>query len=203
MTALSDYIRNLAVFLLFASFITIINPGKKFEHYINLVLGIILIFVLIAPLSGVINALAGSSGDIFADITLAYDRAAMARQIEQADQQQQEVIIALFIEGLTQQTQRLVDNHGHFYLENVNFSINTSDNFGEILEMHLILRRRDQNVPFIRVEPIRITPTIGTRGEPQQNDEDIGENPHIVSLRNLLRDFYNLANDNIILETMD
>jgi len=203
MTALSDYIRNLAVFLLFSSFITIITPGKKFEHYVNLVLGIILIFVLIAPLSGVINALAGSSGDIFADITLAYDRAAMASQIEQADQQQQETILALFIDGLTQQTQRLVDNHGHFYLETANFTINTTDNFGEILQIHLTLRERGTNVPFLRIDPIRITPTIGTRGEPQQIQQEIAENPNIVSLRNLLGDFYNLANDNIILETMD
>ncbi|MCL2350256.1 MAG: stage III sporulation protein AF, partial [Defluviitaleaceae bacterium] len=60
MTALSEYIRNLAVFLIFASFISIISPGKKYEQYINLVLGIILIFVIIAPLSGIVNSIANS-----------------------------------------------------------------------------------------------------------------------------------------------
>ncbi|MCL2855007.1 MAG: stage III sporulation protein AF [Defluviitaleaceae bacterium] len=203
MSALSDYIRNLAVFLLFSSFITIITPGKKFERYINLVLGIILIFILIAPLSGVINALAGSSGDIFADISLAYDRSAMASQIQMADEAGQQAILDLFTDGLTQQTQRLVDNHGHFYLEQVNFTIDTTDNFGDVLAIHLTLRGRGASAPFLRIDPIRIAPAIGTRGEPAPASSEAVESPHIMSLKTLLSGFYNLAEDNIILQTTD
>jgi len=200
MSAISDYIRNLAVFLIFASFINIINPGKKFEQYINLVLGIILIFVLIAPLSGIINALAGSSGDIFADISLAYDRAALAQQIEHADQQQQRIIIDLYTQGLTEQATRLVNNHGEFYLENSFFNIDTGENFGKILLMQLILRPRDSTQRFVRIDPVRIAPVIGSRGEPIVQDDVGGENPHIISLKNLLAGFYNLTEDNIIIE---
>ncbi|MCL2235184.1 MAG: stage III sporulation protein AF [Defluviitaleaceae bacterium] len=203
MTALGDYIRNLAVFLIFASFITIISPGEKFEKYVNLVLGIILILVLVAPLSGVIGAISGSSGDIFADISLAYDRAAMARQIEQASHEQQETILALFTEGLAQQTGRLVDNHGHFYLEAIDFTVNTADNFGEILQINLTLRERGVNAPFLRIDPVRITQQIGNRGEVAPEETGLVENPQIISLRNLLGDFYNLAVDNIYIETMD
>ncbi|MCL2753405.1 MAG: stage III sporulation protein AF [Defluviitaleaceae bacterium] len=200
MSAISEYIRNLAVFLIFASFVNIINPGKKFEQYINLVLGIILIFVLIAPLSGIINALAGSSGDIFADISLAYDRAALARQIEQADQAGQQQILNLYRDGLTDQARRLVENHGEFYLETANFTINSSqENFGEILQIHLILRETDSSQPFIRIDPVRIEPVIGSRGEPPAESSS-PENPHIISLKNLLAGFYNLPTDNIILE---
>ncbi|MCL2168840.1 MAG: stage III sporulation protein AF [Defluviitaleaceae bacterium] len=204
MTALSDYIRNLAVFLIFASFITIINPGKKFENYINLVLGIILIFIVIAPLSGVIAALGSSSGDIFADINLAYDRAALSHQIAAADQSGQDAILALFTEGLTDQTRRLVDNHGHFDLLSVHFNIDqTPENFGAIETMHLFLEPRGAARPLVRIDPVRITPAIGTRGEPQPQSDTPVENPHIMSLKNILSSFYNLDEDNIILETRD
>ncbi|MDR2166333.1 MAG: stage III sporulation protein AF [Clostridiales bacterium] len=203
MLELSNYIRNLAVFLIFASFVTIITPGKKYEKYLNLVLGIILIFIITAPLAGVINALAGSSGDIFADISLAYDRAAMAAQIDRADQEGREAILALYREGLTDQTRRLIDSHGEFSLVAANFQIDTENNFGEILSMHLILAPTQANTPFLRIEPIRIPPTIDNRGEPATQASDNVESPHIMSLKNLLAGFYNLALDNIILETID
>jgi len=200
MTALSEYIRNLAVFLMFSSFISIINPSKKFEKHINLTLGIILIFIVIAPLSGVINSLSGSSGNIFADISLAYDRAALAQQIEVADQAGQEAILDLYRQGLTDQISRLVDNHGEFDLAAASFQIDRTDNFGEILSMHLILDERDSSSPFIRIEPVRIEPSVNTRGEPQTQTDSPAENPHIMSLKNLLAGFYNLDIDNIILE---
>ena len=200
MGAISEYIRNLAIFLIFASFINIINPGKKFEHYINLVLGIILIFVLIAPISGIINNLAGSSGDIFADISLAYDRAALARQIDQADAAGQEQILALYRDGLVDQARRLVENHGEFYMDTAHFTINSAANsFGEILQIHLILREQDRAQAFVRIDPVRIDPVIGSRGEPPTTTAE-PENPHKISLKNLLAGFYNLPADNIIIE---
>jgi hypothetical protein len=204
MAELSNYIRNLAVFLIFSSFITIVNPGKKFEHYINLVLGIILIFILTAPLAGVINALASSSGDIFADISLNYDRAAMARQIQNADQAGQELIITMYKDGLTEQAKRLIENHGSFKPEKITFEIDTaSQNFGEILSVHLVLNPLDNKNPFIRIEPVRIQPVVGSRGEPPANQPSHVESAQIMSLKNVLSSFYNLDMRNIILETTD
>ena len=202
MIELSNYIRNLAVFLIFSSFITIITPNKKYENYINLTLGIILIFLIIAPLSGIINAFNTSSGDIFADISLSYDRAALAQQIAAADQAGQENILALYREGLTDQTRRIIDNHGEFELIAASFQINQLENFGEITAMHLILSERGANRPLIRIDPVRITPAINTRGEPAPQSDNHVENPHIMSLKNLLSSFYNLGVDNIILETV-
>ena len=204
MTALSDYIRNLAVFLIFASFINIINPGKKFERYINLVLGIILIFVLTAPLAGVINALANSSGDIFADTMLNYDKAALAKHIENADGAGQELILQMYKDGLTQQAKRLVENHGSFSLSHADFEIDTGQkNFGEILSMRLTLQSADNKGSFVRIEPVKIQPILGNRGEPVETEQNLVESAQIMSLKNLLSGFYNLDMQNIILETTD
>jgi len=75
MEEIGDYIRNIAMFLIFSSFVGIIMPGEKYKQYVDLALGIILILVIIAPLGNVITAL---GGDVFSDISLSYDRALMA-----------------------------------------------------------------------------------------------------------------------------
>ena len=197
MSHLSDYIRNLAVFLVFASFIGIISPGKKYKAYIDLVLGIILIFVLTAPLAGVINALAGGSGDIFADMSLAYDRAALSRQIAYADDAQQSAILQIYKDGLAEQTRRLIENHGEFEFLVADFAIDVAENFGAILGMELVVQGRDAATRFLRVDPVRIEPVIGGRGQPAAQNQNDVECPHILSLKNLLASFYNLDKQRI------
>ena len=194
MQVISEYIRNLAVFLIFSSFITIISPGKKYDPYINLVLGIILIFVITMPLAGVINTIAGGSGDFFSDAALQHDRAVMARQIEDAGQAQIETILETYTQSLTTQLSRIVSNHG-FTLHHAYFDINTGEDFGAILGVRISISEDDISPNFIRIDPVRITPGINTRGEP--TIAEIAESPRIISLKNAISDFYNLSQDNI------
>ena len=207
MLELSNYIRNIAVFLIFASFVTIISPGEKYERYINLVLGIILIFVVASPLMGVIGALSGSSGGIFADISLQYDRAAMAGQIENADEAGREMIISGYREALTEQMERIVRNHGEFVLHRVDFEIDTRsrENFGKILGIYIVVGKASVagRTPFITIDPVRIAVGVNTRGELGQNENAETHLAQIMSLKNVISDFYNLDMENIILETRD
>ena len=51
MQIFSEYIRNLAVFLLFMSFVGVIAPSEKYKSYINLVAGFVLMFIMITPIT--------------------------------------------------------------------------------------------------------------------------------------------------------
>lgn len=51
----SGYIRNLAIFLLFMSFISIVAPSESYKKYINLVAGFILMFIMIEPITRIVN----------------------------------------------------------------------------------------------------------------------------------------------------
>jgi hypothetical protein len=198
MQAVSEYIRNIAVFLIFSSFITIISPGKKYEPYINLVLGIILIFLITIPLTGVINAIAGSSGDFFSDATLQHERAVMARQIEDAGRAQIDAILESYIRSLNQQLSRIVSDHG-FTLHYADFEIESGLSegldFGAILSMRITVSEDDVPLPLIRIDPVRILPAVNTRGQPVPSE--IEESTRIISLKNAISDFYNLSEDNI------
>ena len=186
MQIISEYIRNIAVFLIFSSFITIISPGKKYEPYVNLVLGIILIFLVTIPLAGIITAISGGSGDFFSDAALQHERAVMARQIEDAGQAQIDTILETYTQSLTQQLARIVSNYG-FTLHYANFNINTGDDFGAILSVNLTVNEDDASPRLIRIDPIRITPGVNTRGEHQSLSE-IEESPRIISLKSAISD---------------
>jgi len=194
MQVVSEYIRNIAVFMIFSSFITIISPGKKYEPYINLVLGIILIFLITIPLAGVINAIAGGSGDFFSDASLQHERAIMARQIEDAGQAQIDTILETYTQSLAQQLTRIVENHG-FALHNVEFDIDSGEDFGKIQSMRITISEDDVQPRLIRIDPVRIAAGVNTRGE--QTPSEIEESPRIISLKNAISDFYNLSEDNI------
>ena len=203
MQIVSEYIRNIAVFLIFSSFITIISPGKKYEPYINLVLGIILIFLITVPMAGVINAIAGGSGDFFSDAALQHERAVMARQIEDAGQAQINTILETYAQSLNQQLSRIVSNHG-FILHHAEFDIDDGENFGAILGISLTVGEDESaSTRLIRIDPVRITPGVNTRGEPPPapahppSTSEIAESPRIISLKNAISDFYNLSEDNI------
>jgi len=201
MVYLANYIRNIAVFMIFSSFVTIISPGKKFEPYLNLVLGIILIFIVAAPLAGIITSITSGSGNILRDMSIQYDRAALSRQIADADQAGRDAIIAEYHDALTEQLRRVVATHGSFTLREAYFEINTDENFGEILSIYAIVSEAESGgVPLVRIDSVRIGLELGTRGEPPP---DAVESPLIMSLKNVISDFYNLALANIILETRD
>jgi len=194
MQIVSEYIRNIAVFLIFSSFIAIISPGKKYEPYINLVLGIILIFLITIPLAGMITAISGGSGDFFSDATLRHDRAVMARQIEEASQSQIDAILDTYTQSLTQQLLRIVSNH-NFTLYDADFKIDTGEDFGAILSMHLTVGEDDLPTRLIRIDPVRIGAAVNARGQPTPSE--IEESPRIMALKSVISDFYNLAQDNI------
>ncbi|MCL1924114.1 MAG: stage III sporulation protein AF [Defluviitaleaceae bacterium] len=46
----SEYIRNLSIFLLFMSFVSIVAPSENYKKYINLIAGFILMFIMINPI---------------------------------------------------------------------------------------------------------------------------------------------------------
>lgn len=50
-----SYIKNIILFLIFMSFIQVILPNSKYRSYINLVFGMILIFIMISPLKIMFN----------------------------------------------------------------------------------------------------------------------------------------------------
>ncbi|MEA4972270.1 MAG: stage III sporulation protein AF [Candidatus Metalachnospira sp.] len=65
-SALSAYIKNIALFMLLAIFAEIIVPNDKIKKYVSVIVGLILIFAIVGKITDVVDAI--SKGD--ADITV-------------------------------------------------------------------------------------------------------------------------------------
>ena len=197
MLELSNYIRNIAVFLIFTSFIKIISPGGQYDKYINLVLGIILIFMIATPVFSVIGWISG--GGTIPDLNAHQDRTALVRQIEDADAAGKEMILDAYREGLTARLIQIVDGHGEFVMVESLFEIDREENFGEIKSLYIKVDEKGGNTPFVSIERIRINFGVNTRGQRQESGDV--ELSQIMSLKNLISDFYNLDMQNIVIET--
>lgn len=126
MQIFSEYIRNLAVFLLFMSFVGVIAPSEKYKSYINLVAGFVLMFIMVSPITSLASFdFLESNFDFTTFEPASID---MASVIEQ---------------GVTD----LLEAEG-FIVRNVNVRADQAE------ITHIDIRLLQQNVPFFRIEII-------------------------------------------------
>ena len=200
----SDYVRNIAVFLLFMSFIGIITPNSKYKSYINLVLGFMLIFVMLAPISSVIASSSLNFDDIFANLESEISAGGddvLARQ-EFYESSQRAIILSTFKRNLIEQVENIVTEH-EFHPVSVSIDINDEvENFGDIRSMHIHMSRKNKEEivsSIIQVERIRID-TGNTTPESTNESSQLRElnySEEIENLKNYISSFYNLSVSNI------
>lgn len=79
-----QWMKNLAVFyILFTAFLHLV-PDKKYERYVRLFMGFLLIAMMCTP----VFALLGKGEELFADFTLHYDRETQLMEQEEAERMQ-------------------------------------------------------------------------------------------------------------------
>ncbi|MCL2171223.1 MAG: stage III sporulation protein AF [Defluviitaleaceae bacterium] len=197
MYQLSTYVRNIAVFIIFMSFVTIIIPQNKYEKYVKLIIGIVMVGIIASPLVRLIGGFAdGAAG--FAPIP-AIDMAAIEADIENASAAQIDNILAAYKTELAAHLERLVNTTSDFTFIEARFDINRdAERFGEIMSIFLTISETpaDTRQRLISIDPVRIDIAVNTRGMPAP-PADIDENPQIAALKNTIVDFYNMDIQNI------
>jgi len=136
---LSLYIKNIAVFLIFSTFIEIIMPNNRFKEYIRFVLGIILIVIMIEPIN---NIIADISKDL--DINVMKLETELNKNIIKSEnefytQKQNEIIKKEFKNSLENQIKAICQKY--FIVEDINIILDDS-NF-EILEIYIYIDNKN------------------------------------------------------------
>ena len=70
MDMLSEYIKDIAVFVVFSASVQMLIPNGKFKPYIELVLGIILVFVMLKPIKAVSESIISTVENAPTDLSL-------------------------------------------------------------------------------------------------------------------------------------
>ena len=200
MAALSEYVRNIAVLIVFIAFVGIILPDGAYKKYIDLVLGLILIFVVMQPLLGV-ESFEDAAADFFAMVPNAQVQQnrhhGTADTLPLLDQSFQAI--------LQNQVAALLRPQGYRVARlNADFDRDT----GAIASLDLVLQeiaqtgsndgqtqRTDQGQNrLITIDPVTIR--IPRLGE-SLGQEKLDETADTTTLKILVSDFYNLPKDHI------
>jgi len=198
---ISEYVRNIAVFLLFISFIGIITPNSKYKSYINLILGFMLIFVMLAPISNVIASSQINFEDIFAsleaEISAESENNILERQ-EFYEYSQTRMILSTFKRELTNQIENIIIEH-EFNPVSIILDISDElDNFGDIrnIYIHISERNKEENISSI-IAVDRISIDIGMESEAGARVSETNYPEEVQILKNYISNFYNLSVSNI------
>jgi len=199
---LSSYFGGIAVFLIFAGFVSLIAPQKKYKEYIDLIMAFGLVLILLNPISAAMRFISGSEGLSLLSMEAAGIAPPNAAHIEEA---QRELVLVAFREELTAHLSRIVDNDGQFSLTHGEFHLDASpDNFGAINGITLWVGETPHSAenarqPLIRVERVEITPFTQRSPVNGANESD----PRITRLKNAISSFYQIRNEHINIFVVD
>lgn len=179
LNAIGDYIRTLAIFMLFMSFVGIVAPSSKYKDYIKLIMGFMLVLIMVSPIINIMgawdNVLIYLEDELFTNNYTNVD-------ISHAEETQRRLIAENIQMALSPQIKDLVLDYG-FVATDVSIYVSKEDeNFLEILGIYIQLQRT-QNTGVIQIDVIM----------PSDNVED----SRINGLKNAISNFYNLSVNHI------
>jgi stage III sporulation protein AF len=174
MPAFFDYLRNITYYLLFAALVGMLAPGGKYQQYVRLVTGLVLLFLLIQPLTAFVKGPGIPVTQWFMDA------------VPEADTNYESLRVSLlrdaFEEQLNSQLAVLLQQNNY---ELIDAEFVYTEDFSRIEGLSLIVQRhtaKQEKRPFIRIEPIRIS---------DAPESDSGEEAEAV--KKLISGFYNLS----------
>ena len=195
MSGLNLYGANIAVILIFTSFLNLVLPGGRYKDYIKLVTGLMVILVIISPVAEFLNS--GGIEGLFNQAERELSMSITGKEKPYYDDGMIKTVMAVYREDIASGLEKKLAEYG-YEAESIFIDIDESDeNFGLIRGIRLVVSKREvvkeEKSNFIKVDKIRIEP-IG--GESRIG----GDSPEIKTLKNFISGFYNLSVENIYIE---
>lgn len=174
-----NYIKNIIFFLIFMSFIQVILPTNKYRSYINLIFGMMLVFIMIEPLNILfdnvknIEAITIFNEDDFKNNNI---------DINKYKNIQNEMVKSAFKDNIKKQIETILKDN--YFIKDIEVSLyeNKYDEIN-IQEIQLTLTSNNKN---IYVKPFK-----------EDNDLKLKEQKEIDNIKNAISQYYNLNIENI------
>ena len=196
LAAFSAYIRDISMFLIFTNLILLLTPNGRFQSYIRLALGFMLVLLAIRPLGGLLNAFGGDGlPAALSRLSVGYHQDVMALEIAAQEGGQTELILETYEKELRARLQTIVESSGQMTFISASFTLGESGaQFGMVESIRLTIAQRppnDAKKPLIRIEPIHIEPIRRSDALPD------AEPPAVATLKKTISDFYNISTQHI------
>ena len=200
MNTISEYARNIAIFLIFIAFIGIVIPNEKYKKYINLICGFVLMILVLTPVLKLFSNSEININNIYKEMEINLNRNIIHKELEYYEEATLNMILETYKSDLENQMKIIILSKGFNPLE-INIEIDVSpENFGEVTQIKTIVSKeavKNNKNSVINIERISIGPQISSKNI---DDRDFEESIEIKNLKNYLSDFYNLSVSNIYIK---
>jgi len=177
MSFLYDYIKNIALFMIFSAFAEIIIPNGKYRVYAKTVIGFLLIIIVIRPVFGFFDE--NGFQTVFGSVSNEFNKTIMEKEEDFYDDKQKKILRKNFSDNLAEQAEKVLQNicvvlEAKFVLRDDGFDIEKAE---------FVVKPKESDKNFFRIEKFK-------------SEEEISSE-FVQNLKKVISDFYNLSFDNI------
>ncbi|HBY21276.1 MAG: hypothetical protein A2Y24_00795 [Clostridiales bacterium GWE2_32_10] len=176
------WINNLAMFIVLTILVNVIISNKSYKKYINLILGFVLIVIVLTP----INKFLTNSDNFLEDEILKQKNVLDKQELDinrnQIESQKKKAILQIYINNMKEQIENILIQNMGLKLLNVDLKLGESDD--EVEEIQSIYITVSKNSDYI-----------------ESDINKIGDEILEKRIKTLLKDFYNIDENNIYVQT--
>lgn len=196
-----DWIRNIALFVIFSALIELLMPENHFRKYIHMILGLILMLILIRPITSIFWGKHNTFENLIEINQLEMDRQSILKQSSDIASKQEELIFETYKTNLGEQIRKLIEKNTDLIVNNITIIVNEDKKdkeYGVIQAVDMTVAKKEEtNSKVIGIVPIKPIEINTNKKEKQNKKEAVQENEMEKNIKKLLINFYNLSSDNI------
>ncbi|NLK97522.1 stage III sporulation protein AF [Defluviitalea saccharophila] len=196
-----EWIRNIALFVIFSALIEMLMPESHFRKYIHMILGFVLMLILIRPITSIFFDNKDTFKNFIEINQLEMERQSIVRQSSVLELKQEELILDTYKSNLGEQIKKLIENNTNVSVSHVETYVNedkTNKDYGVIQGVNLtIIKNKEPDSKITAIVPIKPVEINTAHSKKQNKVEGHEEDELEKNIKKLLINFYNLSGDNI------
>ncbi|MBE7719981.1 MAG: sporulation protein [Lacrimispora celerecrescens] len=224
MEELFNWIRNITYYLIFITVVGNLLPDKKYEKYIKLFAGMVLILLVLKPITGGLR-LDDTLAYYFEAISLKKEAGELTGKLSSMDEKRLETMIARYEEAVGTDLKSMAETEG-FDCRTSRVEINKdqeSGSFGHVMQVSMVLVPQktgeeakgvavsgNGTVPVEKVQEVEEVKIAGSEPEKGEDkgQEDVRrqkqeENSRLSGLRRRIAEYYDLEEQDIEIQMED
>lgn len=210
MDGVYKWVSNIVYYLVFVTMLTNLLPAGKYEKYLRLFAGCILILLVIQPVTGGLRLEEKISG-IFNELSFKNDMGELNAELAEMEEKRMQEVINRYEEAAAEDIGRMTDIKG--YTEQaVSVQIEdqeSSPDFGKIKQVTVLLKSENGGVgeekkeiaetigEIEKIETIRIGENEGELSSSLVSAPGIAESADIRTLRQEIAEYYQMEEQNV------
>lgn len=187
---LSSWLKDIVVLFILITIAELIMPNGSMKKYINLIIGLLIIFTIISP---IVKLMKFDFNLDEAVINYSKFDEIDSREILEFHDQQEKQIERMFKDKISGEVKKLIEDKSSYTVDSINVNILLEEeNYGELDSLEIILKASnnltEDKIAVEKVEKVELK---------KDTDEEIVEDESFVEIKDLVSDNFSVEKDRV------